>query len=88
MEPGAYNAIFDASGLPSGTYFYQLQAGKLHHHEEAHGLEVGPVYLSPRLPYVVRAVGGGENRSSWGRDANWFLSGLIIRQEHDETHFA
>ena len=25
---GAYTAAFDGSGLPSGVFFYQLQAGK------------------------------------------------------------
>ena len=29
MMPGAHRAVFDASDLPSGTYFYRLQAGNL-----------------------------------------------------------
>jgi hypothetical protein len=29
MAPGVYQVGFDAGKLPSGTYFYQLQAGKL-----------------------------------------------------------
>jgi len=28
QEPGRYNVRFDASGLPSGIYFYRLEAGK------------------------------------------------------------
>ncbi len=28
QEPGRYNVKFDASGLPSGIYFYRLEAGK------------------------------------------------------------
>ena len=28
QEPGRYNVKFDASGLPSGIYFYRLDAGK------------------------------------------------------------
>jgi len=27
-EPGRYNVQFDASNLPSGLYFYRMQAGK------------------------------------------------------------
>jgi hypothetical protein len=27
LQPGSYEATFDASGLPSGTYFYKIQAG-------------------------------------------------------------
>jgi hypothetical protein len=28
QEPGRYNVKFDASGLPSGIYFYRLEAGR------------------------------------------------------------
>ena len=27
MTPGSYRAVFDARGLPSGSYFYRLEAG-------------------------------------------------------------
>ena len=27
MAPGRYEAVFDGTGLASGPYFYQLQAG-------------------------------------------------------------
>ena len=29
LRPGSYQATWDASGFPSGTYFYRLQAGEL-----------------------------------------------------------
>jgi hypothetical protein len=29
MAPGVYQVGFDAGKLPSGTYFYQVEAGKL-----------------------------------------------------------
>jgi hypothetical protein len=28
QEPGRYDVKFDAIGLPSGVYFYRLEAGK------------------------------------------------------------
>ena len=28
MMPGKYNLVFDANDLPSGIYFYKIQAGK------------------------------------------------------------
>ena len=28
LEPGRYNATWDATGFPSGVYFYRLQTGK------------------------------------------------------------